>query len=363
MRRLDLPAGTEASEVPGLVELQLEELSPFPLDQLHHGHLRASDGSAAFAYAAYRRRLPAGQADTWPSATFVLPDFAPALKLRFPVSTVVLVRSAAALTALYFETDRELPVRAAARPLGADADSDTVHATRRAVLELVAAGSASERVLEAIDGPHQGSQGLTWRFRESDRAEPLELVLPTAECWTMDVREPEFVAAQRKRLGVDLLFWRIVQGAIAALLLLALGELFLLAGSGYQAWLEKRFRDREPAARVIDAKNSLAIGLDNFRGRAVHPFDMFRVLNRGRVPSLYFTEAKLDGLRMEIKGEAASAAEYNAYIQALQSAPELAGPPDEGGGPKVNANLTTFRIIVTFKPGVFAVAAQEIPTP
>ena len=93
MRRFDLPAGMEPGEVAGFVELQLEELSPFPLDQLHHGFLRAADGSAVFAYAAYRRRLPAGQADSWNAALFVLPDFAPALKLRFSVSTVVLVRS------------------------------------------------------------------------------------------------------------------------------------------------------------------------------------------------------------------------------------------------------------------------------
>ncbi len=365
MRRFDLPAGTDASEIAGFVELQLEELSPFPLDQLHHGFLRASDGSAVFAYAAYRRRLPPGQAETWTSAPFVLPDFAPALKLRFTVTTVVLFRSATSLTALYFDPDAELPVRSGSRALAPDAPEETVRATRRTVLDLVQAGSAREVQLAPAGAPQQRAQGLTFVFPADGRGEPREVVLPTTDCWTMDVREPEFVAAQRKRLGVDLLFWHIVQGAVAALLLLVVGELYLLANSGYEAWLTARFNARQPEAAAIDAKNALAIGLDNFRGRAVHPFDMFRILNRGRTPTLYFTEAKLDGLRMEIRGEASNMAEYNAYIGALRGAEELAGPPNEVET-KIRDNVTTFTIVVSFKPGVFEVAQQtppEAPTP
>lgn len=362
MRRFDLPAGMEPGEVAGFVELRLEELSPFPLDQLHHGFLRASDGSAVFAYAAYRRRLPPGQADTWNAALFVLPDFAPALKLRFAVPTVVLVRSSAALTALYFEADRELPVRAAGRSLAADAPEEALQAARRVVLEQVDAGSAREAVLEVGAAPQQRAQGLTFAYPDEGRLIPREIVLPTAECWTMDVREPEFVAEQRKRLGVDLLFWRIVQGAVAALLLLIVGELLLVAGTGYGAWLGKRYRDRQPEAQEIDAKNALAIGLDTFRGRAVHPFDMFRVLGRGRPPTLYFVEAKLDGLRMEIQGEASNMAEYNSYINVLKEAPELSGAPNEVET-KIRDNVTTFKIVVNFKPGVFAIAPQTASAP
>lgn len=360
MRRFDLPAGTEASEVPGFVELRFEELSPFPLDQLHHGFLRAGDGSAVFAYAAYRRRLPPGQAESWTGAPFVLPDFAPALKLRFAVSTVVLVRSATSLTALYFDADRELPARAASRALPVDAGDEAVRATRRVVLDLVQAGPAREVHLEPAGVPQQRAQGLTFVFPPEGRGEALEVVLPTADCWTMDVREPEFVAAQRKRLGVDLLFWHIVQGAVAALLLLVIGEVYLLANSGYEAWLTSRLNARQPEAAAIDAKNALAIGLDNFRGRAVHPFDMFRVLNRGRTPTLYFTEAKLEGMRMEIRGEASNMAEYNAYVGALRGAPELAGPPNEVET-KIRDNVTTFTIVVNFRPGAFEVAQQQTP--
>ena len=361
MRRFDLPAGMEASEVAGFVELQLEELSPFPLDQLHHGFLRAGDGSAVFVYAAYRRRLPAGLAETWAAAPFVLPDFAPALKMRFPASTVVCFRSAAALTALYFDADRDLPVRAAARALPPEATDDEIAAVRRVVLDLVQAGTAREVECTLAAPPQQRAQGLTFVVAGAGRAEPTEVVLPTAECWTMDVREPEFVAAQRKRLGVDLLIWRVVQGSVAAILLLVLGEILLLAGAGATAWMERRFERRQPEALALDGKNALAIGLDNFRGRAAHPFEMFRVLGRGRTPTLYFTETKLEGLKMEIKGEASNMAEYNAYIAALKAAPELAGPPVEVKT-AIGNNVTTFTIVVDFKPDVSAVA-QQAPAP
>ncbi|MBE2213802.1 MAG: hypothetical protein IAE82_08020 [Opitutaceae bacterium] len=362
MRRFDLPAGTEAGEVAGFVALRLEELSPFPLDQLHSGYLRSADGTAVFVYAAYRRRLPAGQAESWNAAPFVLPDFAPALTLRFPASTVVLMRSAASLTALYFDVDRDLPVRAAARALPPEADGETFAAVRRAVLGLVQAGPAREVQFEVAGPPQQRAQGLTFPLTGESRAEDCrEVVIATGDCWTMDVRDPEFVAAQRKRLGVDLLFWRVVQGAVAAMLLLVLGEMLVLAGSGYSAWLQRRFDARQPDVLALEDKNALTLNLRQFRERALHPFEMFRVLGRGRPATLYFTEARLDGFKMEISGEASNMAEFNSYMAALRAMPELDGPPDEGS-PKVQGTITVFKIVVKFKPGVFAVA-QQASTP
>lgn len=356
MRRFDLPAGTEAGEVAGLVELRLEELSPFPIDQLHHGYLRATDGSAVFVYAAYRRRFAAGQIEAWNAAPFVLPDFAPALKLRFAASTVVLVRAPAALTALYFEADRELPIRAASRELPEGADGGTFAAVRRAVLDLVEAGTAREVQLELAGPPQQRAQGLTCQLTGESRADDArEIVLPTAECWTMDVRDPEFVSAQRKRLGVDLLFWRIIQGAVAAMVLLVLGELLLLAGSGVTSWLERRYEARQPDALALDAKNALAIGLENFRGRALQPAQMVAAVLNGRPEAVVFTEIRIEGDRMEISGDAPNLTDYNTYISALKGAKELAGPPYEWD-PKIRDNVTTFKIAVTFKRDAFAVA-------
>jgi hypothetical protein len=362
MRRFDLPAGTAADEVASFVALRLEELSPFPLDQLHHGFLRAADGSAVFVYAAYRRRLPSGLAESWATAPFVLPDFAPALKLRFPASTVVLVRSAAALTALYFEADQDLPVRSAARGLPAEADAEAFTAVRRAVLDLVKPGLAREVQLEIAGPPQQRAQGLTFQLSgESRQDDGREVVFTSDECWTMDVREPEFIAAQRKRLGVDLLFWRIVQGSVAAMVLLVLGEILLLGGSVYASWLQRRFDQRQPDYLALDAKNNLAINLQNFRDRAVNPFDMFRVLARGKPATVYFTEARLEGFRMEVQGEASTNAEYNTYMEGLKAAPELASPPEEKGR-KTQNNLTTFTIVVTFRQGAYA-AQQTASTP
>jgi hypothetical protein len=119
--------------------------------------------------------------------------------------------------------------------------------------------------------------------------------------------------------------------------------------------------DRQPEALAIVDKKALAVGLDTFRQRAIHPFDMFRVLGRGRAQTLYFTSATLEGLKMEIEGEAPNMAEYNAYIANLRTATELAGPPNEVET-KIRDNLTTFKIVVNFKPGEFAVA-QQLPPP
>jgi len=363
MRRLDLPAGTPAGEVSALVQLRLEELSPFPLDQLHFGYLCAEDGSAAFAYAAYRRRLPAGQAESWVGASFVLPDFAPVLRLRFNVATLVVVRSENVVAALYFEGGRELPLRGAARALAEGASSqEMLELVKRLALEGVSASGVEEAALDLVPLIREQAQGLAFELIGSERGGRRDVLLPGEDCWAMDIRDAEFIQARRKQLRVDLLFWRVVQAGVGAMVLLLLGEILLLGGSAYARWQERRITQRQPEVQAIDAKNSLAIGLQTFRERAVHPFDMFRVLGRGRPASLYFTEAKLEGLRMEIRGEASNMAEYNNYITALRSVAELAEPPTEVET-KIRDNTTAFTIVVKFRAGAFAAAQPSKPAP
>ncbi|MGH8017473.1 MAG: hypothetical protein ACREIA_04170, partial [Opitutaceae bacterium] len=179
VRRFDLPAGIAAGEIAGFVELQLEELSPFPLEQVYHGHAVASDGSGVFVYAAYSRRFEPEHAERWSRALFVLPDFAPALRLRFDRPAVVLFRSEAGLTVLRFDGVRELPDRVASRPLRIDADDYETRRVRERLLAAIDAAGQPVREVRLTSAPEQRTPGMTFILGpDAGEGSAAEVVIP-----------------------------------------------------------------------------------------------------------------------------------------------------------------------------------------
>lgn len=363
VRRLDLPAGTPEAEVPGFVALQLEELSPFPLEQLYHGHLRAHDGSAVLVYAAYRRRFPAEQTLVWADAQYVMPDFAPALRLRFNSSTVVLLRSDSALTALYFEGGRELPVRVASRLVAADAPPDAFEHVRETVCALVDAGTAHQVRLRSDTVPETRSKGLQIFLSPEDHGTGSEVFLPADECWAMDVRDPAFVAEQRKRLGFDLVLWRIVLGAAAALAVLLLGEGLLFAGKGYTSWLRHRIEQRAAEVASIKDRDAAATRLEDFGRNGVQPFDMLRAVGSVKPASVWLNRSTAKGATvLEIDGSAGDLASINAYETAIRAVPSVKNV--EVRRANASSGGSTFSFAITFNAGSFnrdAAVAQSNP--
>lgn len=352
-RRLELPAGLGEDEVAGFVALRLEEISPFPLDQLYHGHLRAPDGSAVFVFAAYRRRFAPEQTEAWPKTLFVLPDFAPALKLSFEADTVVLLRTEAALTALYFEGGKPLPLRTASRPLAADAPAEAVEQARRRVTALVDGGSR-EVSWRLARPPQPRAQGLHFNLAAERGGAGRDVTLPTGECWAMDIRDPEFVAQQRRRIGVDLLLWRAVQVTAAVFALLVLGEVLLLGGKGYVGWQERRIDSRKAEVAAIEDKNLLGNSLEEFGRSGLQPFEMMSAVGPVRPGSVVFVSATAEGAdNLVIDGTAANIADVNAYMAALRLVPQVESV-EEKSPPRSRDAGTTFSVNVKFRADAFA---------
>ncbi len=350
-RRYDLPAGMPVDEVAGFVELRLEEFAPFPPDQLNHGHVRAPDGSAVLVYAAQARSLAT---EGWDDALFVLPEFAPALKLRFNDPTVVLLRGPHGVTALRFEGGRELPTRLASRPLAPEATEEEIARVRETVAGLVGAGEGAVAAFRFDPAPQQRSAGLGFTLvREAGGGSPVEVLLPTDECWRMDVREAGFVARQRRRLGFDVVLWRCLLGAAATLALLLVGEILLGAGRGYSAWLAGKIRSRAPLAATLEDKDTVANRLTDFGRSGLQPFAMLASVWAPKPPSVYFTRTTAEGrTNLVIDANTQNVADVNAYEAALRTLPEVQTVEVRNVRPREDG--TTFSVVVVFKPEVFA---------
>ncbi len=357
VRRFELPAGMAAGEVAGFVELQLEELSPFPLDQLSHGHVVSRDGLAVLVYAAYRRRFTAERTENWNRARFVMPDFAPALRLRYERDTVVFFQSEAALTALRYEGGRELPVRVASRPLPTEISTEVIDRVRGVLVGLVEGSGMTPIELRVTSKPQQRAQGLVFVLGpDGGNGSAEEVVLPTAECWAMDVRDSAFVARQRRRLGLDLVMWRIVQGAAAALALLLLGELVLLGFRGYAGWLSARVAAQAPIAAALEDKDLVANRLTDFGRSGLSPFSMLATVWAPKPATIYFTRATAEGRNnLVIDANTQNVADVNAYEAALRRMSEVESV--EVRNQRSREDGTTFSIVITFRADAFGRAA------
>lgn len=355
VRRFELPAGTSDQEVADFVTLQLEELSPFPVEQLYHGHLCASDRRAVLLFAAYRRRFPAEETARWPEAQYVLPEFAGVVRWRFPVDTLVLLRTGVTLTALYFEANLELPVRVASRPLPPDAPADQVERVRGTVRALVGAAERpdlAELTLHAETGPERRAKGLQFTFQAGDGAGDRDVFIPTDDCWTLDVRDPAFIAEQRRRLGFDLVLWRVVLGAAAVMALLMFGEILFGGSRLFAAWLERRNAAQLPEVTSISERDAAVNRLEDFARSGVQPFEMLQEVAALMPGSIRFTRTVSNGATsMEIYGLAPDVGSINAYAASLRAAPvveqvEVRGIDSTSEGSK-------FTFAVTFKAGSF----------
>ena len=72
VRRIGLAAN---APIGPQVELALETLAPFPLEQLYYGYLVDYTRRHALVYAAYRRSFTTEEQATWETARAVLPEF------------------------------------------------------------------------------------------------------------------------------------------------------------------------------------------------------------------------------------------------------------------------------------------------
>lgn len=354
-RRFDLPAGMETAEVAGFVELQLEELSPFPLEQLYFGHVVSTDRSTVFIYAAYKRRFPPEQSDTWKHAAFVIPDFVPAARLKFDRETIVFLRSAQSISALYFEPDRELPVRVASLPVAEDASPGEIDGVREKLSGQIGVSSADELSRRVAANPEERSKGRLFIIESEGDGEPWEVLVPGGERWTMDIRDASFLAETRRRLGYDVVLWRVLQGVAALLAFLVVGEILLLGARGVGAIYESRINSRSALAKSLEDHDSVAVRIREFELGDLHPFEMLNLLAANMPDNLAFTSATAVGRNtLEVLATARSVSDINTYRSRLGNVPEI--EKVEIGDERTRPEGTTFKATIVFRAGAYGSA-------
>lgn len=351
-RLVPVTAGATPAEAAVQIELALEGVSPFPLSQLHYGWHWRPGRAQALVFAAYRRRFTLEQKEAWQGAELVLPAFAAVLGAELAPATTVLLPGADALTAVHWG-DAGMPERVEAISFPPETTDEDRARQREALLRDL---GGSKQVIELAAPPVADGAGGDQEvvFRAGD----VESRLPAAVAAAMDVRDKAELALLRGARRRDVLLWRVALGAVAALVLLGLGELALMGGRAWEDVRRRQYAAQKPQVDRIAGVHALTNRIEDFATKRLLPLEMLTQLvgftqDLERKPGeILFTRVTADqvvGLNtLVIEARTTNPAQVNAYEAALRALPVVQSAVATFG--QVGGDRATFTLTVVFKP-------------
>jgi len=308
VERIDLPAGLESPEIDDFAELSLENLAPFPVEQLYWGYLHSKSAGSILLYASFKERLKAQGFEAIESYLWVLPDFATLFGAVFPAATIVQLEHTGCSSRISYAAGDSLPQQVVSTPPGQSPDAETP-------------------VLRLQPGPVDVSeQGLpTFHFTSIDAsaAQPaaagLDQIAPgESALWRADIRSAGFKQAERSARRLTARISKATFYAVLFAVFLLLLEGLIYAGD---LWLETKsakIAAQAPEVRRIEDKQSLMEKLDQVAQNELRPIRILEALNQVRPEGIYFTSTVTEGSnRISIDGISNTITELNNYTDAL----------------------------------------------
>lgn len=349
VRSVPVTEGATAPEVAAQAELAVESLAPFPVAQLYYGHYWLPGATHALIYAAYRKRFNPDEVDTWANAEVVLPVFVTVLRndAAPKPTTVILVPSATSLTGMYFGDASGVPTQFRVEPFPPEATEEQVNAVRDTILHSFPEKGTIIDVGAVTELDNASEQG-EFVFR----AGTIETHFTAADVAPLDVRDKDELAARRRAHKRDIILWRTFLGAIITIGLCALLE-FALIGAG--VWQNRRIALQARQTPVVDGimtSQALATRIDELSTKRLLPFEMLATVNNARPRAIQFLRTSTNGLHtLEVDAQTGSSGDIDVFRSALNKLPTT--QKAEVLDVRSRDGMSTFRVIVTFKPDSF----------
>jgi hypothetical protein len=358
-RALPVTAGASPAEAATQVELALEGISPFPLAQLYYGWFWVPGAEHALVFAAYRRRFATEQTEAWAGADLVLPAFAAVLGVETEAATTVVLHAPEGLTAVHWESS-PVPVKVLCRELEAGAPEEVRAAARD---DLVHAIGGSRKVIELDSAlvPDPATSDREFVFRSGS----LVSRLAGPRVAALDVRDKGDLAALRNARRRDVGMWRVALGAVAALVLLGVGELGLVGGRMWQDVRQARIRAQKPTVDKIMSSQSLANRIEELATKRLLPFEMINALFEDNRKPAEITFQRVVTLpqtgihTLTIDATSSTAGQVSVYEATLRNLPMIQRV--EVRDLRTRGETATFTIVVTFKPDTIKPADSIAP--
>jgi len=354
VRRLSV----EGDDVPGQVNLALEAISPFPLEQMLVGFVTSADGKQVLAYAAHRRRFTAEESFAWPEDCQVVPEFLALCGHRPAADGIVVHRNDERLTALAWKAGDELP---AAIVVAERADTDEAAMAREAAARAdLAAETPVENVTGVLSGAIvEGNLILKGEFEGT-------FTIPKKGLDDSDIRDSDFLAERRKKERLNLILWNAARLGAAVLVVSLLLDIAGGVVGMRRATLEVDNEARRPLVEDIEASQAITSRILELGVKRLLPMEMLALVNEKRPATVEFTNIQCEIKKakdstiakpmMTVDAKTPNAGDISDFLKAVQAMPEVEAATNSE--PRVRDTSTTFRIEITFKQAVLLKTAE-----
>ena len=354
VRRLSV----EGDDIPGQVNLALEAISPFPLEQMLVGFVTSADGKQVLAYAAHRRRFTAEESFAWPEDCQVVPEFLALCGHRPAADGIVVHRSDERLTALAWKAGDELPAAIVVAEL---ADTDEAAIAREAATRAdLAAETPVENVTGVLAGAIvEGDLILKGEFEGT-------FTIPQKGLDDSDIRDSDFLAERRKKERLNLILWNAARLGAAVLVVSLLLDITGGVVGMRRASLEVANEARRPQVEDIEASQAITSRILELGVKRLLPMEMLALVNEKRPATVEFTNIQCEIKKakdstiakpmMTVDAKTPNAGDISDFLKAVQAMPEVEAATNSE--PRVRETSTTFRIEITFKQAVLLKTAE-----
>lgn len=355
VERIEIPSALETGELDDFAELSMENLAPFPLEQMNWGFLCDSQNQTLVLYAALKDRLKRAGYEALEDHIWVLPDFACLLGARFAQPVEVLLTTPGHNTHLAFPEGQELPI-VVESPGTVDAQADRSENETPARIELrLIQPEVDEKARPTFRFETLGETTIEGHWSP--------LTPDQASLWRADVRPASFKIAERSARRTTALITRILcYAAVFALVLVCL-EGFLWAGQFWLGTQERKIDSQTTAVRRVEDKQSLTNKLEQVAQNELRPIAILEAANQIRLnlgkTGIVYDETVIEGRnRITIEGQADTITEFNNYTDSLNDS----GTFTLVGSPRQNTRRgeTTFTVTLDYQhPTVDGDAAPD----
>ncbi len=369
-RAFDLPAGLKGAELNDFVELCLEDISPFSVEQMYAGYMRSSDSDRIFIYAAFDQRLRAEMKHA-EQHDYALPDFSQFFGTVFKKPTLAFLLEGTVLTGILFPAEDPVPQAIVGVDLGNEFSENDLEATRNLITRRIensvtgiAEPSSAEPVayFSQVDIP-TGHYKRNAAFKSSGKKPMLELVSTTGDSltiptsassrlWEYDIRKPDTKEQLIKKQFWDLVLWKTTIVIVFLLLFLGTFEGALIVLNKISEEKTEILNEMSPHLEEVRRNDDILAKINQITNAQLLPFEMVEELNVIRPKNIYFNRLTAEAgnlLRIDAEcvGDTSQANVYEERLKAL----DLLSSVEVVNYREVN-DKATFRLMLKFKAGV-----------
>lgn len=341
-----IPSGMEPADLEAFVELSLEEVSPFPLDQLTWGFLAHEDSPHVLAYATPLSRLRQLGIANIEGPHHLLPSFAALFGHEVKQPVVEILRNGDSLTVLWREPGQSVPRKAASKLLREAEDPHKV--ALRLCLQMGAPKELLANEVMEVSAIELDVHGRPiFQIKGQSRQERHIPPWNGTRIWQADVRDVVFSQAEssRRRRGERL--WLGLQGLTGGAVILLALQLVVWGFGWWNTARAETVTGREEEVARIENNHDLMLRLEQFAQEEMRPFDMMEIINQERSAPLHFERVSgTSRTQMRIDGEADSVQLVNRFVEKLLANANISAVDTERQISR--RNRAEFTILVTF---------------